>query len=66
MGAAMAEQLEPFRIDHIHAHHGYFASWMALTAARLLGVSFSFTLHGSDLLQRADLISAKLQLASFV
>jgi len=65
MGAAMAEQLEPLRIEHIHAHHGYFASWMALTAARLLGVGFSFTLHGSDLLQRADLISAKLQACQF-
>jgi len=65
MGAAMAEQLEPLGIDHIHAHHGYFASWMALTAARLLGVGFSFTLHGSDLLQRADLISAKLQACQF-
>lgn len=65
MGAAMAEQLEPLRVKHIHAHHGYFASWMALVAARLLGIGFSFTLHGSDLLQRADLLSAKLRACQF-
>jgi colanic acid/amylovoran biosynthesis glycosyltransferase len=65
MGAALAEQLAPLGVEHIHAHHGYFASWMALTAARLLGIGFSFTLHGSDLLQRADLLSAKLRACQF-
>jgi colanic acid/amylovoran biosynthesis glycosyltransferase len=65
MGAALAEQLAPFHVEHIHAHHGYFASWMALVAARLLGIGFSFTLHGSDLLQRADLLSAKLRACQF-
>jgi colanic acid/amylovoran biosynthesis glycosyltransferase len=65
MGAALAEQLAPLQVEHIHAHHGYFASWMALTAARLLGIGFSFTLHGSDLLQRADLLSAKLRACQF-
>ena len=65
MGAALAEQLAPLKVEHIHAHHGYFASWMALTAARLLGIGFSFTLHGSDLLQRADLLPAKLRACLF-
>jgi colanic acid/amylovoran biosynthesis glycosyltransferase len=65
MGAALAEQLAPLKVEHIHAHHGYFASWMALAAARLLGIGFSFTLHGSDLLQRADLLSAKLRACNF-
>lgn len=65
MGAALAEQLAPLKVEHIHAHHGYFASWMALAAARLLGINFSFTLHGSDLLQRADLLSAKLRACQF-
>ncbi len=65
MGAALAEQLAPLEAEHIHAHHGYFASWMALAAARLLGIGFSFTLHGSDLLQRADLLGAKLRACEF-
>ena len=65
MGAAMAEQLASLNVRHIHAHHGYFASWMALVASRLLGVGFSFTLHGSDLLLRADLLGAKLRACTF-
>jgi glycosyltransferase involved in cell wall biosynthesis len=65
MGAVLAEELGSLGVDHIHAHHGYFASWMALVAARLLGIGFSFTLHGSDLLQRADLMAAKLRACQF-
>jgi colanic acid/amylovoran biosynthesis glycosyltransferase len=65
MGAALAEQLEPLQVEHIHAHHGYFASWMALVAAGLLRVGFSFTLHGSDLLQRGDLLAAKIKACKF-
>jgi glycosyltransferase involved in cell wall biosynthesis len=38
---------------------------MALAAARLLGIGFSFTLHGSDLLERADLLSPKLRACRF-
>lgn len=65
MGAALAEPLEHLEVEHIHAHHGYFASWMAMAAARLLGIGFSLTLHGSDLLQRADLLSPKLRACKF-
>jgi colanic acid/amylovoran biosynthesis glycosyltransferase len=65
MGSVLAEELEPLRVEHIHCHHGYFASWMALVAARLLGIDFSMTLHGSDLLQRADLLEAKLRECKF-
>jgi glycosyltransferase involved in cell wall biosynthesis len=65
MGSALAEQLAPLEVDHIHCHHGYFAAWMALVAARLLGIDFSFTLHGSDLLRRADLLDAKLHASKF-
>ena len=65
MGAALAEQLAPLNVRHIHAHHGYFASWMALVASRLLGIGFSLTLHGSDLLLRADLLAAKLRSCKF-
>jgi colanic acid/amylovoran biosynthesis glycosyltransferase len=65
MGTALAEQLSALNVEHIHCHHGYFASWMALVAARLLGIDFSFTLHGSDLLWRADLIAPKLAACKF-
>ncbi len=65
MGAALARELEPLNVQHIHCHHGYFASWMALVAAHVLRIGFSFTLHGSDLLQRGDLLAAKLQACRF-
>ncbi|MGA9527632.1 MAG: glycosyltransferase family 4 protein [Terriglobales bacterium] len=65
MGSALADELAAIDVDHIHAHHGYFASWMALVAARLLNIGFSFTLHGSDLLRRGDLLAAKLQACRF-
>ncbi len=65
MGSAMADRLAPHAPTHIHAHHGYFASWMALTAASLLNIGFSFTLHGSDLLKRGDLLAVKLRACRF-
>ncbi len=65
MGTALAEQLAALNVEHIHCHHGYFASWMAMVAARLLGIDFSFTLHGSDLLRRADLLAPKLAACKF-
>jgi colanic acid/amylovoran biosynthesis glycosyltransferase len=65
LGAALADELAPFGVEHIHAHHGYFSCWMALAAAQLLGIGFSFTLHGSDLLLRGDLLQAKLRCCKF-
>ena len=65
MGTALAEQLATHNVEHIHCHHGYFASWIAMVAARFLGIHFSFTLHGSDLLSRADLIAPKLEACKF-
>jgi glycosyltransferase involved in cell wall biosynthesis len=38
---------------------------MALVAAHLLEIGFSFTLHGSDLLVHADLLAAKLRACRF-
>jgi glycosyltransferase involved in cell wall biosynthesis len=61
LGAYYAVRLRDRGVDHIHVHHGYFGSWIAMVAARLLGVSFSFTLHGSDLLLNAAYLDAKLQ-----
>lgn len=60
LGAYLAVRLRDFRPEHIHVHHGYFASWVGMVAARLMGASFSMTLHGSDLLVRADYLDIKL------
>jgi glycosyltransferase involved in cell wall biosynthesis len=65
MGACYAVLLEGRGIDHIHVHHGYFGSWIAMVAARLLGVEFSMTLHGSDLLLHATYLDTKLANCAF-
>jgi glycosyltransferase involved in cell wall biosynthesis len=65
LGAYLALQLCGRGVTHIHVHHGYFASWSAMVAARLLGIGFSMTLHGSDLLLHAAYLDAKLRHCKF-
>jgi colanic acid/amylovoran biosynthesis glycosyltransferase len=60
LGAYYAVLLQERGVDHIHVHHGYFGSWIAMVAARLLGVGFSLTLHGSDLLLNGAYLDTKL------
>jgi glycosyltransferase involved in cell wall biosynthesis len=66
MGAYFALLLKPARVAHIHAHHGYFAAWAAMVASRLLGVPFSMTLHGSDLLVDRIYLDLKVRHSKFV
>lgn len=65
LGACYALRLENRGVEHIHVHHGYFGSWVAMVAARLLNVSYSVTLHGSDLLTHAVYLDAKLKNCQF-
>lgn len=65
LGACYALMLEGREIDHIHVHHGYFGSWVGMVAARLLDVSFSMTLHGSDLLLHGTYLDVKLEHCTF-
>ena len=65
LGACYAVLLKGRGIDHIHVHHGYFGSWIAMVAARLLGVEFSMMLHGSDLLLHGTYLDAKLENCAF-
>jgi len=65
LGACYALLLEGRGVEHIHAHHGYFGSWIAMAAARFLDVSFSMTLHGSDLLLHGTYLDAKLENCRF-
>jgi colanic acid/amylovoran biosynthesis glycosyltransferase len=52
-------------VEHIHVHHGYFASWITMVAARVLGIEFSMTLHGSDLLLHPAFLDTKLKNCKF-
>jgi colanic acid/amylovoran biosynthesis glycosyltransferase len=65
LGACYAVLLRERGVDHIHVHHGYFGSWIAMVAARLVEVDFSLTLHGSDLLVHNAYLDTKLQHCSF-
>jgi len=65
LGACYAVLLKGRGTDHIHVHHGYFGSWIAMVAARLLGVEFSMTLHGSDLLLHETYLDTKLENCAF-
>lgn len=65
LGVYYALLIEKSGVEHIHVHHGYFASWIAMVAARLLGIEFSMTLHGSDLLLHAAYLDTKLEHCRF-
>jgi colanic acid/amylovoran biosynthesis glycosyltransferase len=65
LGAYLAAALGKEGIAHIHVHHGYFSSWAGMAAARFLGATFSLTLHGTDLLVRADYLDIKLEHCRF-
>jgi glycosyltransferase involved in cell wall biosynthesis len=61
LGVYFALLIEGSGVQHIHVHHGYFSSWIAMVAARVLKVDFSMTLHGSDLLIHAAYLDIKLE-----
>jgi colanic acid/amylovoran biosynthesis glycosyltransferase len=65
LGACYALKLRERGVQHIHVHHGYFASWIAMVAARLLEIDYSLTLHGSDLLLHGAYLDTKLKHCSF-
>lgn len=61
LGAYYAVLLDGRGVDHIHVHHGFFSAWIAMVAARLLGITYSVTLHGSDLLLNAAYLDTKME-----
>jgi colanic acid/amylovoran biosynthesis glycosyltransferase len=65
LGVYYALLIERSGVEHIHVHHGYFASWIAMVAARLLKIEFSMTLHGSDLLLHPAYLDTKLKHCKF-
>ncbi len=65
LGVYYALLIKGASIEHIHVHHGYFSSWIAMVAARFLGISFSMTLHGSDLLLHPAFLNTKLKHCKF-
>ncbi len=63
----LANWLKSDQLDHVHAHFGTNTTTIALLAAPMAGVTFSFTAHGPEEFEKAGLISLteKIETADF-
>ena len=62
----LATRWRRHKIGHIHAHWAHTATSIAMHAAGLLGVGFSFTGHANDIFVHRVALAAKLRRARFV
>jgi colanic acid/amylovoran biosynthesis glycosyltransferase len=65
LGIYFGVLLKDKKVTHIHVHHGYLASWVAMIASIITGITYSITLHGSDLLIDRVYLDLKLNYCSF-
>jgi glycosyltransferase involved in cell wall biosynthesis len=65
-GVMVAQMLEHRDVTHVHAHFIDRAAIVAMTAARLLGVTYSVTAHADDIYVAPVLLREKLDGARFV
>ena len=65
LGVYLAVLLRNTGAEHIHVHHGYFSCWIAMVAARFRGITYSVTLHGSDLMLHKAYLKTKLTNCQF-
>lgn len=61
-----AAEFQRLGIDHVHAHFATHPAMTALAVARLTGIPFSFTAHGSDLHVDRRMLGKKAEAAEFV
>jgi glycosyltransferase involved in cell wall biosynthesis len=66
MASYLAHRMEQAGTDHVHAHWATHSALAAMAAARLLGVSYSFTAHAHDLYVNRSMLKRKVKGASFV
>ena len=62
----LAKEVQKKNIKHLHAHFAENATTLALIAARLIGVSFSFTAHAKDIFVNPILLPDKIKEAKFI
>ena len=65
-GMLVVRDMERTGIQHIHVHFAWSASSIALIAHRILGISFSLTLHSNEIYFDRLLLKYKLEAARFV
>ncbi|BBO80324.1 colanic acid biosynthesis glycosyltransferase WcaL [Desulfosarcina ovata subsp. sediminis] len=64
--AVIAERLSALKINHLHVHFAFGAAGVALLLKTLLGITYSISIHGSDVLIPQPLIRQKLGQARFI
>lgn len=61
-----AREMERLGVQHVHAHFANHPSLAAFIVARLTGIPYSFTAHGSDLHVERRMLEAKVRAAPFM
>jgi glycosyltransferase involved in cell wall biosynthesis len=61
-----AERLQAYAIEHIHAHFAHNRAAVAMIAARLTGITYSFTGHSQDIVIGVPMFAAKVRTARFI
>lgn len=62
----LADRMRRREIQHIHAHFGTHAALLAMNAAELNDIGFSFTVHAVDLYVDTTMLAEKVRKARFV
>lgn len=65
IAAALVNYLRKNNIDHIHSNFAHIPTDIAMYAAALYGVTFSFISHANDLFERGWLLKEKVARAKF-
>lgn len=66
LGLALGAHARRIGAGYIHAHHAESPTTVAMVAARVAGVPFGFTAHGSDVHTHPLLLAPKIRAASVV
>lgn len=62
----LAGHLKKSSIEHIHTHFAHVPTTIAMYAAKMSGIPYSFMGHANDLFERPTLLEQKLARAAFV
>lgn len=65
LGCRLAAALESRGIRHLHAHFAHVPAAIAMYAALLADIPFSFTAHANDLFERGTALREKVRRAAF-
>jgi glycosyltransferase involved in cell wall biosynthesis len=65
-GCRLAELLRQMQCEHLHVHFAHVPTDIAMYAATLADIPFSFTGHANDLFERGWLIAEKIKRSKFV